>query len=186
MAQSLKCSKLFSYHEAKYDLPKDTLFSISLQETGRSHSIHKHIIPWPWAVNLQGKPFYFNTKSDAVDFVKLQLKQNKQNIDVGCMQINLKYHGHNFISVEHALDPKSNIDYGAKFLSQNFAKLGNWYDAISNYHSAKPEFGQVYSQKVFKIAQNIEKNKKSITQFYKNKIRTDRKTINNFSKVKNT
>ena len=180
MLESNKCTRLFAYHEVLYDLPKNTLHSISLHETGRTHHLHKQPIPWPWSVNSEGRSFYFNTKAEAVEFVRQELQHNKTSIDVGCMQINLKYHGHHFKSVEHALDPKSNIDYGAKFLSQKFQQFHNWPEAIAHYHSAKSEFGQKYSKKVFHIAQNIEKHKRSINNFYR------QFRVKKFDTIKNT
>ncbi len=166
MAQSLKCSRLFSYYERKYKIPRDTLHSISLQETGKAHPIHKKHIVCPWVVNSEGQSFYFNTKAEAVGFIKSELKKGKKSIDVGCMQVNLKHHGHNFRSIEHALEPRINIDFAAKFLRQKFDQLGSWHKAIAHYHSATPQFGEKYSKSVFKIASNLEENKKAILQYY--------------------
>ncbi len=166
MAQSLKCSRLFSYYERKYKIPKDTLHSISLQETGKTHSLHKKSIVWPWAINSEGQSFYFDNKAEAIAFIRSELKKGKRSIDVGCMQVNMKHHGHNFQSIEHALEPRINIEFGAKFLSQKFDQLGNWHQAIAHYHSATPKFGEKYSKSVFKIANNLDQNKKDIVRFY--------------------
>ncbi len=171
MVQSFKCSRLFSHFERKYNIPRDTLHSISLQETGRSHPSHKKLIVWPWVVNVEGKPMYFNTKAETVYFVKEELKKGKKSIDLGCMQINWLHHGHNFKSIEHALEPRINVHFGAMFLKQKFDKSGNWHKAIAHYHSATPERGTKYSQSVFKIANNLDANKKAILRYYVDKNR---------------
>ncbi len=167
---------MFAYYEKKYNIPRDTLHSISLQETGQAHPLHKKLIVWPWAVNLEGRPFYFDTKAEAVNFVKFQMRRGKVNFDIGCMQINFKYHGHNFKSIEHAFDPRGNINFGAKFLSEKFEQLGSWRKAIAHYHSATPEFGDKYSKSVFKIANKLEQNKKDIVRYYLGKNRTEQRS----------
>jgi soluble lytic murein transglycosylase-like protein len=169
MAQSLKCSRLFSNFEKKYQIPRDTLHSISLQETGKAHPSHKKMIVWPWVINLAGRSLYFNTKAETVYFVKQELKKGKKNIDLGCMQINWMHHGHNFRSVEHALEPRINVHFGAMFLRKKFEQVGNWHKAIAHYHSATPKLGEKYSQSVFKIANNLDANKKAIVQYYTDK-----------------
>jgi len=173
MHQALKCTRFFSYYERKYNIPRDTLHSIALQESGKAHSRHKMKIVWPWAVNSGGKSYYFPTKRDAVKFVRSQLRKGNKKIDVGCMQVNMMYHGNNFKSVEHALDPRSNIDYAASLLATKYAQVGNWPKAIAHYHSASSR-GEKYSKSVFKIASNLSQNKKAIMQYYLKKNRSRR------------
>ncbi len=157
--QSLKCSKYFQYYEIKYLLPQDSLHAIALQESGLPHPEHKKLIPWPWAINVAGKSHYLMNKAQAVRFVKKKLSEGVQNIDVGCMQINLKYHGQYFSSIEHAFDPQSNISYAAYFLNQQFQQTQDWTVAIAHYHSKQNKLGSRYSQLVFQIAKRLERDK---------------------------
>ncbi len=166
MRQSLKCVSLFTYYEKKYNLPTDTLHSIALKESGVTHKVHKNIIPWPWAINVAGKGFYFDSKNQAANFLLAQLREGKKNIDVGCMQINLKYHNTNFRTINQALEPCHNIEYAAKLLQEHFEKHGNWQKAIAYYHSGHLSQGGNYSKAVFKIAAKIDHNKARIAKFY--------------------
>ncbi len=159
LAHSMQCVSIFSKHEYKYRLPKDSLYSISLQESGRKHSQKGIAMPWPWTVNVKGKGYHFDSKQAAVKFVKYELMQGNQSIDVGCMQVNLKHHPKAFSSVEEAFDPKANINYGASFLRSKYEQLGSWHKAIAHYHSATPELGSNYKNSVIKIAKNINKYK---------------------------
>lgn len=170
MHQALKCTRFFSYYERKYNIPRDTLHSISLQESGKAHSRHRMKIVWPWAVNAAGKSYYFATKREAVKFVRSELRKGNKKVDVGCMQISLMYHGQNFKSVEHALDPRSNIDYAASLLASKYAQARSWPKAIAYYHSASAR-GEKYSKSVFKIASNLDQNKKAIMKYYLKKRR---------------
>lgn len=165
IAQSLKCSKTFSYFERKYQIPLDTLHSIALQESGKGHSQHKIKIVWPWTVNVEGKGYFFNSKQEAVFFVSQKIAQGKRNIDVGCMQINLKHHPDAFVSLHHAFDPKSNVAYSAKFLRTKYDQLGSWHKAISHYHSATDSLGSKYKQSVMKNALNMAEYKSSLRKY---------------------
>ena len=71
-----------------------------------------------------------------------------KNIDVGCMQISLKYHGQNFENFNQILDPKNNIEYAAKYLKSLHSKHKTWNEAISRYHSSIPKRKKKYLKKV--------------------------------------
>ena len=157
--QSSKCMAHFKRLENKYGIPKDLLHSISLQESGRKHSKIDKKIPWPWTVNVEGKGYYFDSKGEAVSFVKSQMSKGKKSIDVGCMQISLLYHGDAFKSLSEAFDPWINVDYGASFLKEKYVQYGSWKKAIGSYHSANEERGAKYRNSVIKIASNIDKHK---------------------------
>lgn len=159
LSHSAKCVTHFKKFERKHSIPSDILHSISLQESGRKHSKSDKKIPWPWTVNVEGKGYYFESKNEAVSFVKKQFSEGKKSIDVGCMQISLLYHGDSFKSLSDAFEPKMNIEFGAKFLRQKFEQYGSWKKAIANYHSADSERGAKYQKSVLNIANNIEKHK---------------------------
>ena len=168
LANSLRCVSLFKYHEQKYRIPRDTLHSISLQETGRLHSKHKVRIVWPWTVNVEGAGHFFDTKKEAVNFVKQQLAKGASSIDVGCMQVNLKHHPRAFRSLDEAFEPRTNIAYGAQFLRSKYEQVGNWHKAIAHYHSATEHLGSKYKDNVIKIARNIDQNKDLFRKYARN------------------
>ena len=64
------------------------------------------------------------------------------------MQISLKYHGKNFENFNQILDPKSNVEYAAKFLRSLYSKHKTWNEAISRYHSSIPKRKVKYLKKV--------------------------------------
>lgn len=163
--------RLFHYFEKKYNLPRDILLSIAIQETAKMHPYHNFQLISPFAVNVEGCGYFFREKKEAVAFVYQQLKLGKTSIDVGCMQINLKNHPNAFSSIEQAFDIKSNIHYAARFLASKYAKFKNWETAIGHYHSSTPHLGQKYSKAVIKISENIERYKEPLrsTSVFKDK-----------------
>ena len=68
-------------------------------------------VVWPWTINVEGKGFHFKTKRDAIRFVKDQMTAGKESIDVGCMQINLKYHPDAFTSLDQAFSPRRLLNH---------------------------------------------------------------------------
>ena len=168
--ESKKCIAQFGYYEKRYNLPKDSLYSISLQETQKKHSKFNIGIVWPWTVNVEGVGHHFKTKAAAVNFTTSQLNQGKKSIDVGCMQVNLKYHPDAFKSINHAFSPRSNIEYASKLLKEKYYKHKNWNKAIGSYHSESTDRGRKYSDNVNKIANNISMHKDNVRKYtYSNK-----------------
>ncbi|MBP7190289.1 MAG: transglycosylase SLT domain-containing protein [Rickettsiaceae bacterium] len=185
METSLRCMKLFKKHEYKYRIPGDTLHSISLNETGKIHSKKKIKIVWPWTANVEGKGYFFETKHEAVQFVRKQILEGKESIDVGCMQVNIKHHPTAFRDLEQAFDPKANIAYAASFLRGKYDELGDWHKAIAHYHSATKHLGEKYKDNVIKTANNIEKYIKPFREMKQVTMNTDStKVIKKASKNK--
>lgn len=133
----------------EYGVDFDLLQTISAVESGRWDNLQNRYIAWPWTVNVKGKGYYFASREDAVRAVKKFQAQGIESIDVGCMQINLKYHGEAFNSVDEAIDPSNNVKYSAKFLRTLYSKHGqNWKKAAKRYHSGNPEKGEAYTKRL--------------------------------------
>ncbi|MFO1067997.1 MAG: hypothetical protein U1E14_05675 [Geminicoccaceae bacterium] len=79
----------------------------------------------------------------------------RRNIDVGCVQVNLKHHPDAFASLDDALDPATNADYGARFLASLRADTRSWARAIERYHSADPVRGRDYRERVYANWRNV-------------------------------
>lgn len=120
--------------EQKYDIPGHLLLAIGIQEAGRNGPAGLAV--WPWTVNANGEGAFFKTREDAQDWVRQKQSEGINSIDVGCMQINLRWHGHQFPSQDAAFDPKLNADYAARFLLGLYNETGAWDKAAGRYHSA--------------------------------------------------
>ena len=164
--ESKKCSNMFSYFEKRHNIPQDTLYAISLRETQKAHSKHRVGIVWPWTitVNPSGKGYHFKTISEAIKFAKETVAKGKGSIDVGCMQINLKYHPDAFNSIEEAFSPQRNVAYGARFLKEKHTQHGNWQKAIGSYHSSTPDKASSYHAMVKKTSNTMDAYKKTLAK----------------------
>ena len=133
---ALICQTAAAKFEKQYQIKEHMLTTITNVETGRWNKERQQTLGWPWTINAQGKGYFFKTKAEAVRKVKELQRKGVKSIDVGCMQINLMYHGSAFKSVEEALDPDKNVEYGAKYLTKLYKQKGkDWFKAAMAYHS---------------------------------------------------
>ena len=157
----IDCEYIASVVEEQNDLPVGILSSISNVEAGRIIGNNPKR-GWPWTVNHSGEGLFFESKNEAIRYVRKNLKLGDVNMDVGCMQISIKWHSENFSTLEEAFDPKRNINYAADFLKKLYSIHKDWNLAIKHYHSSDPNKNIKYHQKVLaawqgsKITENKE------------------------------
>ena len=77
-------------------------------------------------------------------------QQGIKNIDVGCMQINLRYHGKSFKNLDEAFDPKKNVSYSASFLNKLHKRTNDWKKTAMQYHSKNIRHGTNYKNRLEK------------------------------------
>jgi hypothetical protein len=130
-------------------VPQEVLHAISLTETGRR--IGGKLRPWPWAINREGRGYWFETRDEALEFARQSLAEGRRSFDVGCFQINYHWHGHNFPSLESMFDPDTSAAYAARFLGELLMEKGDWQAAAGAYHSRTPQFANVYRQRFARI-----------------------------------
>ncbi len=157
-ADRLKCEKLAKQAEEKYQLPRNILLSISRVESGYG-KVDGITRSWPWTLNAGGNSAYFETKMDAIKDLNAKLKRGIRNVDLGCMQINYKWHKKFFKSVNQMMDPFNNVDYGARFLKRLYERHGSWDKAIKYYHSRNSKYNKSYLIKVKTVWEKENKNK---------------------------
>lgn len=127
---------------SKTGVPLPILLAITLTETGRT--TETGLQPWPWAVNQAGEGHWFDTPAEAVEFAESQLDLGLRNFDVGCFQVNHRWHSKGFSSTADMFDPASNALYAARFLADLYTENGDWPRAAAAYHSRTPEFATKY------------------------------------------
>ena len=137
--------------ERRHRLPGGWLVAISLKETGRWNKTTRRSHAWPWTVTAKGAGHYLASKRAAIDAVWRLQAQGVKNIDVGCMQINLRYHPKAFTDLHRAFDPRANTDYAAAFLDRLHRTHGHWSRTLEHYHSSDPQRGRRYREAVTKL-----------------------------------
>ena len=124
-------------------VPIDILLAITRVETGRSDGR-----PWPWTINADGAGTWYDSKDQAVAAATSHGSDGTTTFDVGCFQLNIKWHRHGFSSLDDMFDPDRNATYAAQFLASLYQESGDWAAAVSAYHSRTPDLAAAYLNKV--------------------------------------
>ena len=165
------CENTIESVELQTDIPKGLLLGIGKAEAIRK--INNKYIIWPWTINHAGKSLFFDNKEQMKNYVFKNLKRKDFNIDVGCMQINIKWHKNNFKKISDMFEVNPNISYAASFIKQLKNKHGSWDKAIKHYHSSDPKKNNPYLIKVKSFWKKVENTK--IIKVEANKIKSLKK-----------
>ncbi len=136
------CDQVAQIAAQKTGVPLPVLQAITRTETGRKND--GIFGPWPWTVNMEGKGVWFDTLDEARRYVFQHFKRGARSFDVGCFQINYKWHHQAFSSIDEMFDPIANATYAAEFLRGLYKEHGNWADAAGAYHSRTPKHANRY------------------------------------------
>lgn len=123
-------------------IPVEILGALTLTETGRR--LQGNVRPWAWSVNAEGAGSWFDDPASALAFTEDRIAMGRTNVDVGCFQINYRWHGENFPSVAAMFDPMTNARYAAKFVRQLYNETGDWRKAAGAFHSRTPVYANKY------------------------------------------
>lgn len=137
-----QCAEIAERAGRRAGVPSGLMSAIALVETGRNGN------SWPWTLNEGGKGMHFDHKDEALTYLRDAIARGVTNIDIGCMQLNWRWHSAGFKSAADILDPDQNATYAALFLIELKKRLGSWEAATAHYHSADPTRGDAYLQKV--------------------------------------
>ena len=135
------CLDAAAHAATRTGVPYAVLLAITKVETGRNNR------PWPWTVNFGGEGKWFDTAAEAEASVAEAVGQGATNLDLGCFQLNYRWHSEAFASIADMLDPEGNATYAAEFLARHFADSGDWALAAAAYHSTTPEYAESYKAK---------------------------------------
>jgi soluble lytic murein transglycosylase-like protein len=123
------CEREMMRASSKYGVPLGMLYSVGLTETGRRGSLQ------PYAMNVEGKAVFSNSAAEAMQRFGEASRSGARLIDLGCMQINHLYHRENFPSLESMLNPRTNVEYAARFLRELKMRHETWTMAVARYHA---------------------------------------------------
>ena len=123
-----------------YRVPLGILYSVGLTETGESGVLD------PFAMNIDGRAVRSNSLTEALAKFDAAKAQGAKLIDIGCMQINQRWHGQDFGSVVEMFDIRRNVDYAARFLKSLRASEGSWTSAVARYNAGpdRPQAQRAY------------------------------------------
>jgi soluble lytic murein transglycosylase-like protein len=125
-------------------IPVNVLYAVGLAETGRRGQLQ------PFDMNIDGRPSHPGTLNAALAAFASARAAGARSIDIGCLQINYRWHGGAFSSVAEMFEPRANVDYGAKFLRELRRREGSWTLAVARYN-AGPDNDAAQKQYVCRV-----------------------------------
>ncbi len=143
------CEEAIRFASDREQVPLSVLSAIALNESGRKGA--GGFRAWPWTVNMEGKGVWFDGPDEALAYARREFDRGARSFDVGCLQINYRWHGQNFASIEQMFDPTSNAIYAARFLRALYAERGSWEAAAGAYHSLNPVFATPYAARFSRL-----------------------------------
>ena len=111
------------------DIPLNVLYAVGLTETGRKGVLS------PFDMNVDGRTVASSSLSEALARFNAERAKGAQLIDIGCMQINHRWHAADFRSLTDMFDPASNVRYAANFLKELRRREGSWTLAVARYNA---------------------------------------------------
>lgn len=140
-------------------VPVEVMLALTRTETGRK--TNGRFGPWPWAFNVAGKGHWFDNRPAALRFANDLAARGVKNFDVGCFQINYRWHRAAFRDLQSMLDPDRNARYAAGFLTRLQRETGDWTTAAAAYHSRTPKYAKVYRARFERILASLDGGKQA-------------------------
>jgi soluble lytic murein transglycosylase-like protein len=139
-AQPELCEEQMTRAAQQHDIPLNILYSVGLTETGQRGTLR------PYDMNVDGRPVHSDTLEEALQRFALERARGAKLIDIGCMQINHRWHASHFSSLSEMFDPAHNVEYAANFLKTLKAQEGNWTFAVARYNAGpdNPKAQKIY------------------------------------------
>ncbi|MBV2359344.1 transglycosylase SLT domain-containing protein [Thalassococcus sp. CAU 1522] len=147
------CDRAAAVAAQESTVPLAVLLAVTRTETGRARG--GDLEPWPWAVNTMGRGTWFADRRSALDHASQMIEIGVRNLDIGCFQINYRWHGRAFPELRDMFDPVKNAVYAASFLADLYARTGDWRTAVGAYHSATPALADRYLQRYDTVLASI-------------------------------
>ncbi|MGD1926413.1 MAG: lytic transglycosylase domain-containing protein [Paracoccaceae bacterium] len=137
----------------RHGIPRGVLIAITQVETGTRRD--DTFGAWPWTVNVAGKGDWFDSRAAALLHAQRALSRGQTSFDVGCFQLNYRWHGTHFASIDEMFEPGPSGDYAARFLKSLHAETGDWIKAAGFYHSRTQRHAARYRNLVLNAVNRI-------------------------------
>lgn len=137
---------------APHGLDPTLLYAIGLMESGRPRD--GGLAPWPWTLYLPGRGGVF--LADRAQALST-LQANKAGaVDVGLMQVNLRWHGHRVARPEDLLEPARNLEIAASILAEALAGTPDDLElGVGRYHNPGERRARAYGRTVLTIRERL-------------------------------
>lgn len=152
-----ECIRTILKHEYKYQIKKNLLLAIAIVESGRQTGKTQKW-PWPWTICAHKKAYFLRSEQEALEMLQSLKEKGLKNIDVGCMQINIKSHAKELQKMHSVFAIEECVSYAARLLKKLYQNRQQWEKAVAHYHTRTQHLGNAYQQRVFREWNKLNQN----------------------------
>ena len=147
---------LFQEVAQKFDLDPYLLYSVALTESAFSTQAQV-VAPHPWTLRTSKTAYYLKDEEDTIRQLKQLESDGVTSIDVGLMQVNLRWHRKRVKDSADLVKPAKNLEVGSLILLEALKKYPNdEYKALGYYHSpSDAERGLNYASRVMNTYKKV-------------------------------
>lgn len=146
---------VFERAAQKVDLDPALLYAVALQESSKSNG-YGSVKPDHLVLRAPSYIYRADSKEDACVNLKSYENRFKKVVDVGMMQVNVKYNGHRVQDSCDLLDVETNAMVGAKILKESIdSHPKNLAMGVGKYHNGNPHIAIPYGERVLKIYERL-------------------------------
>ncbi|QBB14542.1 transglycosylase SLT domain-containing protein [Edwardsiella piscicida] len=147
---------IFDKAAKKYGIDPLIIYSVSLAESASGRG-NDSISPWPWTLRVPDAPYYEKSEEKAKERLVELIRLYGGRIDVGFMQVNLRWNGHRVSSPTDLLNPETNVMIGSEVLSEAIKSSPSDLEfGIGRYHSWNDEArARNYGSRILAIYRNL-------------------------------
>jgi soluble lytic murein transglycosylase-like protein len=128
-AGGLACEREMARAARANGIPLNVLYAVGLTETGHKGALN------PFDMNVDGRTVVSASLAEALAKFSAERAKGARLIDIGCMQINERWHAADFQSLTDMFDPARNVRYAAGFLKELRQREGSWTLAVARYNA---------------------------------------------------
>ena len=134
------------------------LYAIALQETGMRWD-DGTFRPWPWTLVVNGpstQTFRYASQEETVSALNRLVSHGITHVDVGLMQVNLKFNGNAYVkSPADLVEPRTNVIVATHVLKATLKAASTKRQGIGHYHSRTPWRSEKYADRVNHYSQKL-------------------------------
>lgn len=123
------CEREMARAADTHGIPLGVLYSVGMTESGGKRGLRAY------AMNIDGRAVFANDLNDALLRFDEAKRQGAKLIDLGCMQINHRWHWRQFSSVADMFDPARNVAYAARLLKELRRSQPSWTMTVARYNA---------------------------------------------------
>lgn len=131
------------------------IYAVALAESASGRG-KDSVSPWPWTLRAPERGYYEKNRLSAEIRLEELVREHGHMIDVGLMQINLRWNGHRVSSMHDLFDIETNIMVGAEILAEAIMSSPTDLElGVGRYYTWNEPRARSYGSRVIGIYENL-------------------------------